>query len=215
MSQAAPTLRLTDTDAAPVTLPGLPRRALTVQERLEAVQRLQKQAQQRLQLGSRLFEAAKGQTDRQQQMLEDFKKEQATLREQMRSEMAQTFRQCDQHLHEGRQDTAGRLDDLTRRLDTLESGLRQQEERLAKGLRRAEAILEQSRYLMAEAAAAIRRGGIAADATQRPTLAATTTSPGDAPNAPPPTPSVAEERLADVYLGLIHRLHQQDGGLEA
>src|SRR5689334_7797923 len=70
------------------TLPGLPRGPLAPQQRLEALRRVQAQADQRVKLGMQLFKAAEAHTARHVTLLDQVKQEQAKLRQQVREEIA-------------------------------------------------------------------------------------------------------------------------------
>ncbi len=135
-------------DAFPGALPGLPRRPLTPDQRADALRRVQEQADQRLKLGLQLFKAAEAQATQHHAVLDSVKQEQAQLRQDIREDVARSLRDYDQWVGALEKRLLERMDDHARRLEELENNWAGVEQRMETMLRRAEAMLDQTRCLL-------------------------------------------------------------------
>lgn len=121
---------------------------LSPQEQLEAVRRLQEQAEKRLRLGRELFQAAEGLIRHYRQELEQLKQQQQELLQQMQKEIASSLRQYDQWIGQMEKDTTRRLEELTRRLAAMEAAWPELQKKVEMLLKRSGAVLEQIRSWM-------------------------------------------------------------------
>ncbi|MCE9590393.1 MAG: hypothetical protein K8S99_07700 [Planctomycetes bacterium] len=140
MSQAA-TRR-----SSPIPFPAPPR-ALSPQEQLDALRRVQAQAEQRVYLGAQFFKAAEARTDQFREMIEKIKSEQDTLREELRDDMTKSLRTYDQWLGEIDQDLTTAIGTLEERVTKLQQEWAQAQQRIDSLLRRSEAMFDQTRML--------------------------------------------------------------------
>jgi hypothetical protein len=127
-----------------------PRAELTAAQQLEALRRVQAAAQQRVQLGQRLFMAAEKQTARHQQLLEELQAERRALRQQMHEQMQQellaasgTFQAAEDRITEA-------VIRLEQRVEQLASQWNQVEQRLLGMLQRAQSALDQARQFVGD-----------------------------------------------------------------
>ncbi|MEX0777379.1 MAG: hypothetical protein WD042_16875 [Phycisphaeraceae bacterium] len=224
-------LRLTGSDGgAPVCapgliqpLPGLPRRPLTPQEQLEALRRLQLQAEHRLKLGMQLFKAAEAHTAQHQSTLEEIQAEQKQLREQVQADVARSLRDYDQWVGNVEKHITQRLDKLDGRLSALQSHWENTEQHLTSMAKRAETLLDQCRCLMDEplpvqlrqlpgvpgAPAAGLPGAAAMAGEQTPAPTTDTNMPDTA--SPAPTQVASDPAIPTLYTDVLSRLHVADG----
>jgi hypothetical protein len=145
MNQPASVVR----DRPAESLPGLPRQPLTPEQQMEALRKVQSQAEQRVKLGVQLFKAAEARVTLQRDLLTEAKSAQEQLREQINQDVAKTLQQYDQWI--------GRIDEnftkamlkLQERMDALETEQSKAQDKITQMLRRAEALLDQSRYMLA------------------------------------------------------------------
>jgi hypothetical protein len=129
-------------------LPGLPRGPLTPEQQLEALQRVQNQAEQRVKLGLQLFKAAEAHTLGYQKMIDTFKAEHETFRDELAQDVTRSLREFDQWI--------GTLDDtfteavlaLETRLNNLEARLDAEQQKMESMLRRSEALLQQAQAML-------------------------------------------------------------------
>lgn len=123
-------------------LPGLPRKPLTPQQQLDAISRVQSQAEARVELGLKLFKAAENHTRSQHRMLEQIKAEQQQLREQVNEDVAKSLHAYDQWV--------GQMDEnFTRSLQNLESKIERLQENWMTTQKRIEAMIERSAEMFA------------------------------------------------------------------
>lgn len=124
-------------------LPGLPRKPLTHEQQLEAISRVQSQAESRVELGLKLFKAAENHTRSQQKMLEQIKVEQQQLRDQVNEDVAKSLHTYDQWV--------GQMDEtFTRSLQNLEDKIEKLQENWMATQQRIEAMIERSAELFAQ-----------------------------------------------------------------
>lgn len=132
---------------APEPLP-LPKARLTPDEQLAALQRVQDQAEHRIRLGTQLFKAAEAYTSQHRQLFDQIKSEHETLREQMRDDIARSFRQYDQWIANMDEQLTNSLRQLEDRMAKLQDQWSHTQKRIDDMLRRSEALLDQSRDLL-------------------------------------------------------------------
>ena len=136
--------------AAPArqALPGLPSKALTPQQQLEALARVQNQAEQRVRLGLQLFKAAEAHTTSHQQILEDITAEREKFRDEISKDVARSLHAFDQWI--------GQMDDtftqafltLEERVDSVEQKLVDQQRHLETMIRQTQKMLDQATALL-------------------------------------------------------------------
>ena len=144
-------------------LPGLPKRPLTARQQLEALQRVQSQAEQRVKLGVQLFKAAEARTSQYQTMLDQIKSEQDDFRTRFSQDMARSFEVYDKWLGQIDETLTDALGELESKLDKLRDDWDGKQDRAESLINRSEQMLEQSRDLLrstqdklTEQAAAVR-----------------------------------------------------------
>lgn len=145
-------------------LPGLPKRSLTARQQLEALQRVQGQAEQRVKLGVQLFKAAEARTSQYQAMLDQIKAEQEEFRTEFSQDMARSFQVYDKWLGQIDETLTDALSELESKLDKLGTNWAGKQDRTESLINRSEQMLEQSRDLLrstqdklTEQAEAVRR----------------------------------------------------------
>jgi hypothetical protein len=129
-------------------LPGLHRKPLTEAQRLEAVRRLQDQAEHRIKIGLDLFKAAEQHTSQHRKLLKELQEERFELYEKMQQEMTQSFNQYDQWVAQLEANVAASVERLEARIDALEAAWEQSQHRLHQTIERAEAMAAESKQLM-------------------------------------------------------------------
>ena len=124
------------------SIPGLPRKPLTPEQQLDAISRVQSQAEARVELGLKLFKAAENHTRSQQKMLEQIKNEQQQLREQVNEDVARSLHSYDQWV--------GQMDEsFTRSLQNLEAKIEKLQENWQSTQKRIEVMIERSAEMFA------------------------------------------------------------------
>ena len=154
----------TTTKPSSSVLPGLPKRPLTVRQQLEALQRVQGQAEQRVKLGMQLFKAAEARTSQYQATLAQIKSEQDEFRTRFSQDMARSFEVYDKWLGQIDETLTDALRELESKLDKLRDDWTGKQDRAESLINRSEQMLEQSRDLLrstqdrlTEQAAAVRQ----------------------------------------------------------
>lgn len=130
------------------SLPGVPRQPLTPTQQLEALRRVQAQAEQRIKLGTQLFKAAEAHATQQKVLIDEVRQDQQRLRAEVQEDVARSLQAYDQWV--------GRIDEnFTRAMQSLEAKIARLEsqwtataDRMEALMRRAEALLEQSRSML-------------------------------------------------------------------
>ena len=191
MSQAARPLRLS-TDERP--LPGLVRGPLSPAQQLEALRRVQMQAEQRLKLGSQLFKAAQAQTLQQRTLAEEMRRSQDGLREEMRQDATKTLHQCEQWMGAMDDRFTSRIRQLEDRIDVLHGQWTEAQQRIDGLMRRAETLLDQSRTMLD---GAVTPRGLAVAGAAAP-----------APAAPAAKPQSSSES-GPLYTRLLDKLRER------
>lgn len=129
-------------------LPGLPRAPLSPQQQLEALQRIQSQAEQRVKLGVQLFKAAEAQTAQHRQLIDEVRTEQKKFREQVEEDITRSLHAYDQWVGEIDASLADSVSNLEARIEKLEHQWTDQQQRVEGMVLRAERLLTQVRDLL-------------------------------------------------------------------
>ena len=125
-------------------LPGLPKKPLTPEQQLDALSRVQSQAESRVALGLKLFKAAENHTRSQQNMLDELKIQQQELRDQVNEDVARSLHTYDQWV--------GKMDEnFTNSLQKLEEKIEMLQENWMATQQRIETMLERSAELFSQA----------------------------------------------------------------
>ncbi len=149
MGQTIPNLTLTKPQTAPATQDEpLPDEA----QDHESSQRLQTQADQRVELGMQLLHAAQAHTTRQQAMFNQLKSQQQRLREEMQNDIARSLQTYDQWMAKFDQTFTAKLTKLESRIDAIQTKWTATEHRIATILRRFEGLLNQHQCSLQSAA---------------------------------------------------------------
>lgn len=165
----------------------LPRKNLTPEQQLEAIRKVQAQAEQRVKLGMQLFKAAEARMSSQQDMVDKFRAEQNALRDQVQQDVAKTLQDYDQWVGRIDESFTHAIQRLEERLDGLDKSVAESDQRVEKMLERAEGMLEQTRYLLEKAKRTPRDASSAAAAAG--TAATTAAGPAVAQHAEPSQPN--------------------------
>lgn len=137
-------------------LPGLPTKALPPRQRIEALRRVDQEAEQRVKLGMQLYLAAEHQTMHQRELLEGVKAEQHRLKEKLEEDIARNMHAHDQWA--GKIDAAftDALHSLEKKIDNLQNQWSSTQQRIDTMMRRSEALLDQSRTMVKAVAEAAK-----------------------------------------------------------
>ena len=133
------------------TLPGVSvfnRKPLTPEQQMQALKRVQAQAEQRVKLGMQLFKAAETRLTTQTDVLQQIKTLQSQLREQLNEDVAKTLQQYDQWIGQIDESFTTAIRKLEEKVDAVQKNLTTSESRMQKMLERAESMLDQTRELL-------------------------------------------------------------------
>lgn len=130
---------------------------LTTAQKLEALRRVQAQAEQRVKLGTQLLKAAESHTSQTQSYVEQVRQEQNELREKLEHDVAAALHQYDQWVGTIDESLTRRLQATEERLDALDKQWVEAEERVARMVKRAEMMFDQSRSLLESATSKLER----------------------------------------------------------
>jgi len=181
-------------------LPGLPKGPLTPTQQLEALRRVQAQAEHRIKLGLQLFKAAEAHATHQQRVIQQIKAEQANLRERLETDVTKSLHSYDQWVGKIDESFTRAMQALEAKIQGLESEWNAAQERMTTMVRRCEALMDQSRYMLdevkrqqataAKAKMEVKRPESAAEPKLVATLEPLRTAAPPLPNAPqaPPVP---------------------------
>lgn len=130
------------------SLPGLPRTGLTPQQQLEALARVQNQAEQRVKLGLQLFKAAEAQTNSHREILEAITAEREKFRDELSQDVTRSLHAFDQWI--------GQMDDtftqafltLGERVDAVEQKLTDSQRHLENMVNQTQKMLDQAMALL-------------------------------------------------------------------
>lgn len=170
---------------APIAIAGAPRGPLTPAQQLEALRRVQAQAEQRVKLGVQLFKAAEARLGQHQDVLAEARAEGEKLREQIQTDVAKSLQQYDQWIGGLDEQFTRMIRELFERVEKLEGQVAKSQGSIETLIKRAEALLDQARYLIERPAAPA--AAPQAFAPVRP-----------APTAPPPQPIKPLQRPGPV-----------------
>jgi len=123
----------------PIPVPGK-RPPLTPEQRLEALRRVQAQAEQRIALGKQLFKAAEARMRGESDVLSQVRKEQAGLREQLHREFTESLHSYDQWLGQMDENFTIAIRALEEKIDAVAAQVESDRHRAERLLHRAEAL---------------------------------------------------------------------------
>ena len=129
------------------SLSGLNRQPLSPEQQLQALKRVQAQAEQRVKLGMQLFKAAEARLSTQTDMLGQIKNLQHQLREQVNQDVAKSLHEYDQWIGQIDESFTTAIRKLEEKVDAVQTNIINSEARVKHMLQRAEALLDQSRCL--------------------------------------------------------------------
>lgn len=162
-------------------LPGLHRNPLTESQRLEAVRRLQDQAEHRIRIGLDLFKAAEAHTSQHRRLLKELQDERFELYEKMQREMTQSFDQYEQWIGQIEQNIANSVDRLEARIDALQAAWENSQQQVQQLMQRSDAMVAKANGLLTE----LEKRVLAATQTAKAKRDATATNTPPAPPARP------------------------------
>lgn len=190
-------------------LTGFNRQPLTPEQQLQALKRVQAQAEQRVKLGMQLFKAAEARLSNQTDVLQQIKTLQKQLREQVNNDVAQSLHQYDQWIGQIDESFTTAIRKLEEKVDAVQANISKSEARMRDMLDRAESMLDQSRCLLEQQSLqlpampkstshvapppAIKTPPVAPITAPRPTASAP--APAPTPAAPKPAASNADTEL--------------------
>ncbi len=131
--------------------------ALTTAQKLEALRRVQGQAEQRVKLGTQLLKAAESHAVQTQSQVEQIRREQNELREKLEHDVAAALHQYDQWVGTIDETLTRRLQLAEERLDALDKQWEEAERRVMRMVKRAELMFDQSRSLLESATSKLDR----------------------------------------------------------
>lgn len=129
-------------------LTGFNRQPLTPEQQMQALKRVQAQAEQRVKLGMQLFKAAEARLSNQTDIVQQIKTLQKQLREQVNNDVAQSLHQYDQWIGQIDESFTTAIRKLEEKVDAVQANISKSEARMRDMLDRAEALLDQSRNLL-------------------------------------------------------------------
>jgi flagellar biosynthesis chaperone FliJ len=150
MTQTAAPLRnvVTRPVTLPGALPGLPRGPMSPEQQLEALQKVQAQAEQRVKLGVQLFKAAEAHTSQHRAILDEVKAEQSRFRDELTQDVTRSLHAYDQWVGQIDDTISDSIKSLEDKMDKLTSDWAKTQQRIESMMKRSEALLDQSRCLV-------------------------------------------------------------------
>lgn len=146
-TSSQPAKRPEGSSVVSVTLP----RNLTPQQQLDALNRAQRQAEQRVRLGMQLFKSAEARLSAGQELVHQLREEQDALKAQMKEQVDKSIHSMTRDVDERTQSVEQRLDALTSKLEQAQHAWESSQQRVGEMMARCEAMLEQGRHLMLRA----------------------------------------------------------------
>jgi chromosome segregation ATPase len=131
--------------------------ALTTAQKLEALRRVQSQAEQRVKIGTQLLKAAEAHASQTQTYVEQVRTEQNELREKLEREVAGALTQYEQWVGTIDESISRRVQAVEDKLASLDKHWEEAEQRLTRLVKRAETMFDQSRTLLEAATAKMER----------------------------------------------------------
>jgi len=150
-TDSPPTRRSLLTDTGSPLLPGLPRRPLNADQQMEALRKVQTQAEQRVKLGMQLFKSAESRLAAQSDMLERVRQEQKGLREQVQQDVAKSLQSYDQWMGQIDERFTTAMQLLEQKVDAMGQQWQTMRDEMAALMGRSEMLLDQSRCLVEQA----------------------------------------------------------------
>ncbi len=215
-------------------LSGLSRQPLSPEQQMQALKRVQAQAEQRVKLGMQLFKAAEARLSSQTDILGQIKTLQTQLREQVNQDVAKSLHEYDQWVGQIDESFTTAIRKLEEKIDAVHANVANSEARMEHMLKRAEALLDQNRDLV-EKNSLKPPAPVTPTASTNPTIAKIQDSTNaskqiadnPSPLSTPPTPAEPAAQLDDeqddshkfqpeqekIYLTLLQRL-MKDGDAE-
>ena len=129
---------------------GLPKQPLSPQQQMEALRKVQSQAEQRVKLGMQLFKAAEARVGEQRDVLSAIKVHQKQLQDHVSEDVAKTLQQYDQWMGKIDERFTQSMRDLEQRFDRLETSVNDSQQKIEKMMKRAESMLEQTRLILSD-----------------------------------------------------------------
>ncbi len=135
-------------ESATPILTGLPRRSLTPEQQMEALRKVQAQAEQRVKLGMQLFKSAESRLAAQGDMLDQVRTEHRQLREQVQEDVAKSLQSYDQWMGQIDERFTHAMRQLEQKVDDLADQWDRMRDEMQSMLTRSEAMLDQTRCLI-------------------------------------------------------------------
>ncbi len=128
-------------------LSSMSRQPLSPEQQMQALKRVQAQAEQRVKLGMQLFKAAEARLSSQTDVLGQIKTLQTQLREQVNQDVAKSLHEYDQWIGQIDESFTTAIRKLEEKIDAVHANMVNSEARIENMLKRAEALLDQNREL--------------------------------------------------------------------
>ena len=122
---------------------------LNAKQQLDALKRVQDEADRRVKLGMQIYRAAETHTQHQQSMLDTFNEEQDQLKEELHEDLTRSLHSYDQWVGKIDEDFTSALRQLEQRIDKLQAQWNDSQDQIDKMIRRSETLLEQNRTVAA------------------------------------------------------------------
>ena len=165
---------------------------MTPEQQLEALKKVQAQAEQRVKLGMQLFKAAEARINAQQDLVDQFHREQDALRDQVQQDVAKTLQEYDQWVGRIDESFTHAIERLEQRMSAIEQSVADSKGEIRSAVARAEEMLDQTRYLLDHARRPQGQAQSAAPPESTPRESAPPESaPSEAPPPPPAPPAAA------------------------
>lgn len=145
MTQTAPHIEITEAGRAPAK-----KGPLTPAQQMEALRRVQAQAEQRIKVGLQLFKAAEGHATHLHTDIQQLKDEQARLRKSLEEDVARSLQSYDQWVGRMDENFTKALRLLEDKMGAIERRFNETQIRMDRMLKRAETLLEQSTQMLTE-----------------------------------------------------------------
>jgi hypothetical protein len=126
------------------------RKALPPSQQLHALRRIHAQVDQRVELGVQLFKADEARTVASQTMVDQVRQEQKTLHDRIQSDVTRSLHTYDQWVRQVDDDLTSAIKSIEGRMDDLQKGWSSSQQRIEQMMKRAEAMLDQSRTMFEE-----------------------------------------------------------------
>jgi chromosome segregation ATPase len=188
--------------------------ALTTAQKLEALRKVQAQAEQRVKIGTQLLKAAEAQASQTQSYIEQVRAEQNELREKLEKEVASAMGQYERWIGSIDETLSNRMQQVEEKLASIDKQWEEAEQRVARLVKRAETMFDQSRTLLESATMKMERFVVVRQ-TPASAMAGLKLDPSaiiearaaDEPSAGEPS---AEEQPTLLYTHLIKRLYEKN-----